>query len=144
MTASSASNERVPPAAPARTRRPHPTIPQVLKMLATIIVGIPAILLGGLVVAVEEPQTGQSVLALGGAFVAILIVAWRWPVPGGVLMALFGLWREYAWFQNQLNGDIRAFVDSIGSVSPLWFSILAVVAGGLFAWAGLWRKPANP
>jgi hypothetical protein len=110
---------------------------RTLKTVATIIVAVPAVLFGGLVAMVEEPPVALWVLFLGLVLAAVLVLAWRWPVPGGVLVALVGLVPEWGWFTDQLEGNVQTLVESIGSVSPLWLAIPAVISGVLFVAAGL-------
>jgi len=144
MTAPLVPIDRLPSHSRAPTRSPHWREHRTLKTLATLLVGVPAVLLGGLVAMVEEPPAALWVLFLGGVFVAILVLAWRWPVPGGILVALLGLWQEWSWFTGQLEGDVQAFLDSLGQVSPLWFAIVAVIAGALFVLAGILPKEQAP
>lgn len=137
MTAPVVPGGPVPVRAPPSHHAPW-TTHRTLKSLATLLVALPAVLSGGLVAMVEEPPVALWVLALGVVLVAIVVAAWRWPVPGGILVALLGLWQEWSWFASQLDGDVQAFIDSLGDISPLWFFTLpAVISGALFIAAGV-------
>lgn len=144
MTAPLAPGGRAPRHLSAPAHSPRWTEHRTLKTVATLLVGVPAVALGGLAAMVEEPPFALWMLLLAGMFAAVLVLAWRWPLPGGILVALLGLWQEWSWFTDQLEGDVQTFVDTIGSVSPLWFTVVAVIAGGLFVTAGLLPKSRAP
>lgn len=137
MTAPVVPGGRAPSRAPSSHHASWKTH-RTLKTWATVIIAVPAVLSGAFVAMVEEPPVALWIVALGLILAAILVLAWRWPVPGGILVALLGLWQEWSWFTGQLEGDPQAFIDSVGDFSPLWlFTLPAAISGLLFIAAGV-------
>ncbi len=107
----------------------------LLKTFATLAFLLPA--LGPLLSLSRDPVTllGFGIIVIAG--LAALVLAWRRPLPGGILVALVGI----VPFIAELILDATGAADPSSRYWLFWFFPGGLVGGALFLAAAFWRAP---
>lgn len=118
-----------------RIQEPGSDTRLLLKLVATLAFALPA--LGPLTSLPNDAGTllGFSTVVLAG--VAAVAFAWRWPLPGGILVALVGV----APFVVELFADVAGAPDPSSRYWLFWFFPGGLVGGTLFLVTAFWPAP---
>jgi hypothetical protein len=93
-------------------------------------------LLSGIGEGLEPGGIFMHTLMPGLLFLALAVIAWRWEVPGGILLLLAGLWSlDMFWFARTPQGFLLL------ALPPLLAGLLLLIDWG---WARTMRAPRAP